>query len=527
MRDFSKPQRSVAIAEHGMAATSVPLATLTALDILRNGGNAVDAAIAAVAVLSVVEPAMTGIGGDCFALYSPKGGTPLALNGSGRAAEAATIDWYGERGMAAIPPTSPHAVTVPGAVDAWLQLHHDHGSMDIAAVLAPAIRAAEEGFRLTPRVAYDWTVGAERLRHDLAAAQHYLPGGAAPRIGDLFRQPALAATLRRIAGEGRAAFYEGAVAAEIVAHLRELGGLQTVEDFAAQRCDYVTPISTSYRGTEVFECPPSGQGIIALIMLRTLSGYDLASSRWSEADRIHLLAEATKAAYALRDAHLCDPAFHQLPIEEFLSEERAARTRAAITLERALPVAHWEDSGHRDTTYLCVVDRDRNAVSLINSIFNSFGSGIFAARSGVLLHNRGGGFRTLAGHPNAIAPRKRPMHTIIPAMAMRDGKVTMPFGVMGADYQAVGHVHILSEMLDRGRDPQAAIDAPRSHAIPGALLLEPTIPRDIAADLERRGHRIEWVQTPLGGAQAIQIDWQRGVLLGASEPRKDGCALGY
>ncbi|MDB5410498.1 MAG: gamma-glutamyltransferase [Rhodospirillales bacterium] len=527
MRDFSKPQRSVAIAEQGMAATSVPLATVTALDMLRSGGNAVDAAIAAVAVLSVVEPAMTGIGGDCFALYSPKGGVPIALNGSGRAPAAATVDWYRERGIAAIPPISPHGVTVPGAVDAWLQLYHDHGSKDLGAVLAPAIRAAEEGFRVTPRVAFDWAAGAERLRHDPAATQQYLAGGAAPRTGDLYRQPALGATLRGIASHGRSAFYEGEVAAEIVAHLQDLGGLQTVEDFAAQRCDYVAPISASYRGTDVFECPPSGQGIIALIMLRTLSGYDLASSRWSEADRIHLLAEATKAAYALRDAYLCDPAFHQLPIEEFLSEERAARTRAAITLERALPVAHWEETAHRDTTYLCVVDRDRNAVSLINSIFNSFGSGIYAARCGVLLHNRGCGFRTTPGHPNAIAPRKRPMHTIIPAMAMRDGKVAMPFGVMGADYQAVGHVHILSEMLDRGRDPQAAIDAPRSHATPGALLLEPTIPEEVAGDLARRGHRIEWVETPLGGAQAIEIDWQRGVLTGASEPRKDGCALGY
>jgi gamma-glutamyltranspeptidase / glutathione hydrolase len=527
MRDFSKPQRSVAIAENGMAATSVPAATMAALDMLRNGGNAVDAAIAAVAMLSVIEPAMTGIGGDCFALYSPRGGMPVALNGSGRAPAAATTEWYGERGFIGIPVVSPHAVTVPGAVDAWLQLHGDHGRKDIGAVLAPAIKAAEEGFRVTPRVAYDWMVGAERLRHDPAAAQQYLPGGAAPVTGDLFRHPALGATLRRIARDGRAAFYEGEVASEIVACLRKLGGLQTVDDFAAQRCDYVTPISTAYRGTDVFECPPGGQGIIALVMLRTLSGYDLASTRWSEADRIHLLAEATKAAYALRDAYLCDPDFHRLPIEDFLSEERAARTRAAITLERALPVAHWEPAGHRDTTYLCVVDRDRNAVSLINSIFNGFGSGIHAPRSGVLLHNRGSGFRTTPGHPNAIAPRKRPMHTIIPAMAMKEGRAVMPFGVMGADYQAVGHVHLLSEMLDRGRDPQQAIDAPRSHATSDALLLEPTISREVAADLARRGHRIEWVQTPLGGAQAIEIDWRRGVLIGASEPRKDGCALGY
>jgi gamma-glutamyltranspeptidase/glutathione hydrolase len=527
MRSFNGPGTSLAYGEHGMAATSLPLATLTAIDVLRSGGNAVDAAIAAVAMCCVAEPAMTGIGGDCFVLYAAKGGRPIALNGSGRAPAAADVGWYQERGIAAIPAMSPHAVTVPGAVDAWFRLLADHGTKDMAELLRPAIRVAEEGFRVSPRVASDWAEQREKLAYDPGATTHFWAGGASPKAGDLFRQPALAATLTRIGKEGKSAFYEGAVADEIVSHLRALGGLHTAADFAAAHCDYVEPISTVYRGHEIFECPPNGQGLAALIMLRALAGYDLASERWSEADRIHLLAEVTKAAYHLRDAYFCDPKHHPVAIADFLSEVRAERTRTAIIMERALPGSHWEAAEHKDTTYLAIVDRDRNAVSFINSLFAGFGSGIYAPRSGVVLHNRGMSFRTVPGHPNAIAPGKRPMHTIIPSLAMKDGRTVMPFGVMGGHYQAVGHVHLLSEMLDRGRDPQEASNAPRSHAFEGVLRLENTIAPEIAADLARRGHRIEWQAKGLGGCQIIEIDWQRGVLIGATEARKDGFALGY
>jgi gamma-glutamyltranspeptidase / glutathione hydrolase len=527
MRDFFGPNRLPAIGEHGMAATSVPLATLTAVDVLRSGGNAVDAAIAAVAVMCVAEPAMTGIGGDCFVLYSPRGGKPIALNGSGRAPAAATVDWYHERKIAAIPALSPHSVTVPGAVDAWFRILGDHGTKDMAELLQPAIRVAEDGFRIGARVAFDWTDQREKLSYDPAATRHYLPGGEFPKAGDLFRQPALGATLRRIARVGRDAFYAGEVAAEIVAHLRELGGLHTLDDFAAQRCNYVEPIATNYRGYEVFECPPNGQGLAALIMLRALAGYDLPGDRLSEADRIHLLAETTKAAYWLRDAYFCDPEHHPVDVAELLSEDRAERIRGAISLQRALPAERWEEIEHKDTTYLTVVDRDRNAVSFINSLYNGFGSGIYAEKSGVVLHNRGMCFRTIPGHPNAIAPGKRPMHTIIPGMAMKDGKAVLPFGVMGGHYQAVGHAQIISDIVDRGRDPQQAADAPRSHAIDGVLKLERTVPEAVATDLARRGHKIEWLKRPLGGCQMIEIDWQRGVLVGGSDPRKDGLALGY
>lgn len=527
MRDFFGPGRSPAIGEHGMAATSVPLATLTAIDVLRSGGNAVDAAIAAVALMCVAEPAMTGIGGDCFVLYSPKGGRPIALNGSGRAPAAATVEWYRDHKIAAIPAMSPHAVTIPGAIDAWFQLLHDHGTKEMAELLQPAIRAAEEGFRVGPRVAADWADQRQKLSYDPHATQHYMPGGAPPKAGDLFRQPALGATLRRIAREGRSAFYEGEVAAEMVEHLRELGGLHTLEDFAAQRCNYVEPVSTEYRGYEVFECPPNGQGLAALIMLRTLAGYDLSSDRFTEADRIHLLAEASKAAYYLRDAYFCDPEHHPIDVGGLLSEARAERIRNAISLDRAVPEARWDEIEHKDTTYLTVVDRDRNAVSFINSLFNGFGTGIYARKSGIVLQNRGMSFRTIPGHPNAIAPGKRPMHTIIPAMAMKNGRAVMPFGVMGGHYQAVGHTHVVSQIVDRGRDPQEAADAPRSHATEGVLKLERTVPEAVASDLAKRGHKIEWQAKPMGGCQIIEIDWERGVLVGGSDPRKDGFALGY
>jgi gamma-glutamyltranspeptidase/glutathione hydrolase len=527
MRDFHQPRRSAAIASEAMAATSHPFATLTALDILRAGGNAMDAAIAAVAVLGVVEPQSTGIGGDCFMLYSPRAGAPIALNGSGRAPHKARVEWYVEHGMRSIEPESPHAVTVPGAIDAWCQLNQDHGGKPLGELLEPAARLAEAGVPIAPRVAHDFAGLAGKIARDEFAAKVFLRDGRLPRFGETLRQPALAATLRRIGREGRDAFYRGPVAAEIVARLNALGGLHTLDDFAEQRSEYVTRISTDYRGTTVHECPPNGQGLAALMILNILRGYDLTSSRLSEADRIHLLAEATKAGYAARDAYFGDPAQAAVPVERLLSADYADQVRERIELKRASAAILPEGPAHRDTVYLCVVDRDRNAVSFINSLFHPFGSGIYAPESGVMLHCRGAMFRTTPGHPNAIGPGKRPLHTIIPGMLMRDGRATMPFGVMGGSYQACGHAHFLSQMLDHGRDPQAALDAPRSFASDGVLALEPTIPEAVAADLARRGHVVAWTEAPHGGGQAIEIDHARGVLIGGSDPRKDGCALGY
>src|SRR5215470_16699129 len=526
MRDFNIPGRSAMVAANGMAATSAPRATLTALDVLRAGGNAVDAAIAAVAVQCVVEPQSTGIGGDCFVLYSPKDGLPLALNGSGRAPAKATVDWYVEHGIREIAVPTPHAVTVPGAVDAWCTINREHGTRSLAELLEPAAQAAEEGYIVTPRVAADWQRNQQKLRDPVTAAL-FLPGGKPPAAGDRMTNPPLAATLRRIGREGREAFYAGAVMHDILTRLKSLGGLHEEEDFAAQRSNWVEPIHASYRGYEVYECPPNGQGMAALMILRTLAGYALAGDSFSEADRLHLLAEASKAAYWVRDNFICDPEHVPVDIADFLSDARAERARRTIGLDRAMPGPHWAEIEHKDTVYLCTVDRDGNACSFINSLFSSFGTGIVAPQSGIVLHNRGTVFRTIPGHPNAIAPAKRPLHTIIPAMLVKDGRVVMPFGVMGGHYQAVGHAHFIHRLLDRGMDPQQAAEQPRILPLNGLLQVERANPDAIVADLATRGHEILIVEVPLGGCQAIWIDRDRGVLIGGSEPRKDGLALGY
>ncbi len=527
MRDFNQPRRSAAVAGEAMAATSHPLATLTALDVLRAGGNAVDAAIAASAVLCVAEPHMTGIGGDCFVLYAPKAqAVPLALNGSGGAPLKATVEWYRERGFSEIPVESVHAATVPGAVDAWCTLLERHGTKDFCELLAPAIKLAEDGVLVTPRPAWDFSLLAGKIGRDAGAARVFMPQGRMPAMGERLKQPALAASLRRIAKEGRRGFYEGPVAADIVKRCAELGGLHTLEDFARHRSEWVSPISARYRGHEVLECPPNGQGLAALMILRTLEGFDL-SDACRETDRIHLLAEATKAAYRARDAFFGDPRQVPVPVERFLSDDYSEKVRRRIDRRRASPAAAWDEPEHKDTIYLCVVDRDLNAISFINSLFHEFGCGVFAPESGVMLHSRGSMFRTIPGHPNAIAPGKRPVHTIIPGMLAKDGRAVMPFGVMGGNYQATGHATVLSRMLDQGLDPQQAAEAPRSFAFNGKLQLEATIPAEIEAELARRGHVVERPVKPLGGCQAIYIDYRLGALIGGSEPRKDGCALGY
>ncbi|WP_207481631.1 gamma-glutamyltransferase family protein [Arenibaculum pallidiluteum] len=525
MRDFTKPGRSAVHAVDCAVATSHPLASVAAMDVLGAGGNAVDAAIAAAAVLCVVEPAMTGIGGDAFALYMPAGAAePLAINGSGRAPAAADPAWYRERGLDAIAQGSAHAVTVPGAVAAWCRLVEDHGTRSLAELLAPAIRYAEEGYPVAPRVAWDWGREAPRLAGDPWASRHLLVDGAAPRVGTRHSQPALGATLRRIAAQGRAGFYEGEVAADLVARLRELGGLHTEEDFAREAPDYVTPIRTGYRGFDVWECPPNGQGVAALLILNLLSGFDPGTL--DEADRVHLHAEATKQAYHNRDLLVCDPECLPLPVETILSDRFADGLRRRISMDRAGVPAPWDATEHRDTICLSVVDRDGNAISWIQSLFHAFGSGIAGPRSGVMLQSRGTSFRLLDDHPNLIGPRKRPMHTIIPGMLTRGGRAVMPFGVMGGHYQAAGHAALVSALLDRGLDLQEAVDAPRSFAFGGELQLEAGIDAAIAAEMERRGHRIHRLDGPTGGAQAIWIDRDAGLLTAASDPRKDGCALG-
>ena len=518
------------IAERGAAATAHPLATLIAIDTLRAGGNAVDAAIAAAAALAVVEPAMTGIGGDCFVLIAPKGGDRvIAYNGAGRAPAAASPEWFLERGIGLISPDSVHSVTVPGAVDAWCRLSKDHGKLGIDRLLQPAIQLAAKGFPVAPKVAADWRRNAERLRADPAARATLLPNGKAPVAGDRIAFPALARSLKAIARDGADVFYRGWIADDMVRRLKAEGGLHTREDFARHRGDYADPISTAYRGTRVWECPPPGQGLTALMLLNILAECPEADGPLS-VDRCHLQIEASKLAYAERDRHLADPQHVAVPVKRLLSRSHAKRLAAAIDPMRAMAaVPPSLLLPHPDTTYLTVVDKDRTAVSFINSIYYPFGSARMAPKSGVVLHNRGACFVVEPGHPNCIGPSKRPMHTIIPAMVTKGGRALVSFAVMGGHYQPVGQAHVLGNMLDFGMDPQAALECPRLFFEEGGVTVESGIPDSLRRDLLDRGHRIVPAEPdePLGGGQVIAIDWKRGVLIAGSEPRKDGLALGY
>jgi len=517
---------------NGMAATSMPAATLTALDILRAGGNAMDAAVAAAAVLAVIEPQSTGIGGDVFCLYAPAGAKQvIALNGSGRAPAAASLDWYEAHGLTAPDADSAHAVTIPGAVAAWETLLAAHGRMGLDSVLQPAIRFAEQGWPVHARVARDWAAAESRLRRQ--GALHFLPGGHAPAEGDVFRQPQLAATLRRIAAQGARGFYEGEVAADMVATLRARGGLHTEADFAEGRtaAAFVTPIRMAWKGYEVWQCPPNGSGLLVLMMLGILDGFAPCPGGALDPLRLHRHIEAARFAYRDRDAFLADPAQVAVPVAKLTSPAYLGALRALIRDDAALPdlPAPGEAAlpAHKDTVYLCVVDRDGNACSFINSIFENFGSAIHAEASGVLLHNRGFSFRYERGHPNAIAPGKRPMHTIIPGMLTRDGACVMPYGVMGGHFQPMGQSLFLTNVVEYGLDIQQALDLPRLFPTGGVVEAERGIPHAVCEALARLGHRPVQVERPHGGGQAIWIDHARGCLIGASDPRKDGIALGY
>ncbi len=532
MRDLHLPGRSPVLSAHGMAATSMPQATLAALDVLRGGGNALDAAVAAAAVLCVVEPMSTGIGGDCFCLYAPaRQCRVVALNGSGRAPAAAALGWFEARGITALGASSPHAVTVPGAVSAWEKLLNAHGTKGLDELLRPAIGFAEDGFFVSSVVAQAWDSQTEKLRH--TEAYPFLPGGRAPLFGDRFVQPHLAATLRGIARHGSRAFYEGEVAADMVAALRRRGGLHTEEDFAAGRsaAHFVEPIRIGWNGFEVWQCPPNGSGLVVLMLLGLLGGFGPAPDGPLGVLRWHRHIEAARLAYRDRDAFLADPLMEDVPVAKLTSPEYLGGLRRLIRDEAAMadlpPAGETDLPRHSDTVYLSVVDRDGNACSFINSLFKRFGSGILAETSGVMLHNRGLGFRLERGHPNCIAPFKRPMHTIIPGMLTRDGAAVMPYGVMGGHYQPMGQTSFLTNFIDYGLDLQESLDLCRLFPTMGKVQVERGVPASLCEGLARLGHAIEAVERPHGGGQAIWIDRARGCLVGASDPRKDGCALGY
>ena len=525
MRDFQLPGRSAVMATQGMCATSHPLAAQAAVDILKRGGNAMDAAIAGAVILGQAEPAMTGIGGDCFALISPAGGDEvIAVNGSGRAPRAADADALRAAGHDTIPLYNPEAVTIPGAIDAFCTMSERYGKLGLADSLAPAIHYMENGVPVPDRVAWDWENNAHLLQG--AARTHFLQNGAAPKRTSLFALPGQADVLKRVARDGRDGFYSGEVAQDMLDTLNALGGVHSDEDFAETKATIGDPISGTYKGQELLEHPPNGQGATAILLLNILSQFDLAAMDPFGAERAHIEAEATKLAYDTRNRFLSDPD-HMTRLDHMMSMETAQNLAALIHRKKAIDgPAALSEAVHKDTIYITVVDRDRMVVSLIYSIFHSFGSGIASEKFGILFQNRGGGFTLEKGHPNEYGPGKRPMHTIIPAMLRNQARITMPFGVMGGQYQSTGHARVVTNMTDFGLDPQAALDAPRCFAEKGKLMVERGYSDDVRAELTALGHEVETPEVAIGGAQAILIH-ENGTLEGASDPRKDGCAIGY
>ena len=522
--------RSPVLARNGMIATSQPLASAAGLRVLMDGGNAVDAAIAAAAVLNVVEPMMCGIGGDLFALYwDGETETLHGLNATGKAGSRSDADRLRADGLTRMPGSGPLAVTVPGALDGWDELVSRFGTRPLGDLLQPAIRHAEEGFPVSEVIAMQWRQAEAKLARHPASAENYLVDGRrAPRHGEVFRSPDLAATFRRIADEGAQTFYRGAIADAIHDFMEAEGGFVTREDLAAHDSLWVDPISTTYRGVEIFQIPPNSQGFVALEMLNILEGYnDLTALGHNSPAYLHRLIEAKKLAFADRDAYLADPEHMRVPVETLVSKDYAAIRRESIEADRAareVPPGITDDG---DTIYLTVVDRDRNAISLIYSIFGSFGSGLVVPGTGITLQNRGTGFSLEEGHPNELAPGKRALHTNMPGMAFRDGRPWLTYGVMGGGMQPQGHTQVLLNIIDFGMHVQKAGEMARFRHSGSGVGLESGIDGDARAALTRMGHTVMTRFDAYGGYQAIMIDWENGVLFGGSDLRKDGAAMGY
>lgn len=535
--------RSVTLARHGMVAAAQPLAVQVGIDVLKRGGSAVDAAIAVNAALALMEPVSCGLGGDLFALvWDPKTSSLYGLDGSGRAPHALSIDQVPAEKDGTIPLYSPYAWTVPGCVDGWFTLHARFGRLPMAELLRPTITYAREGFPVTQVIAGAWLRAARTFAGKPGFKEVFLPNGHPPREGDLFTNPALARTLETLAREGRDAFYTGPIAAAIIAYSRAQGGFFAPQDLASHHSDWVQPLSTTYRGWQVWELPPPGQGLAALQILNILENFDLKALGRNSADFWHILIEAKKLAFEDRARLYADPTFAAVPVSQLLDKGYARRQSQRIHMDRAARSIEPQNPNTRagDTTFLATADSNGMMVALIQSNYTGFGSGYVIPELGFGLQNRGALFALDPAHPNALRPGKRPFHTIIPAFLGKNGTPHMAFGVMGGDMQPQGHVQIVVNIVDFGMNLQEAGDAPRFHHTGsseptgtlmtdgGVVHLESGVPVEVRRELLRRGHRIvESSSTVFGGYQAIWRDVRTGVLFGASESRKDGCAMGY
>ncbi len=532
MTSFHFPsRRSAVLARRGMVATSQPLATMAGLRILMDGGNAADAAVTVASMLNVVEPMSTGIGGDCFALIYEAGTDQVtALNGSGRAPAAFTLEEAQRLGLEAIPLTGPLPVTVPGAASGWEALLERHGTMSLADCLAPAIAIAEDGFPVSERISAGWKRSEAKLSQHREARRVYLP---VPSVGNIHRQTDLARTFRTVAEGGAQAFYHGVLAENIAAYVQAKGGYLTSEDLATHTATWEVPIRTTYRDVEVLEHPPNGQGLAALVALNIVEGYALRDMDYFDPARWHLMIEAMRLAMADAAQHVADPTVVNVPVAALLSKEYAARRRSLIQPDRALDIVAPGQPEHRDTVYLTVVDGQGNAISFINSLYHLFGSGLVVPGTGICLQNRGACFTLEPGHPNTLAGGKRPYHTIIPAMALREGRLWLSFGVMGGFMQPQGHLQVITNLVDYDMNPQTALDAPRFRVDEHGGLradIETGVPLKTRKALAAMGHNVQPQTTfspGFGSGDIIARDLETGVLCGASDPRKDGCAVGY
>ncbi|NOY37138.1 MAG: gamma-glutamyltransferase [Chlorobi bacterium] len=532
--------RSEVIAQHGMACTSQPLVTQIALDILKKGGTAVDAAIAADAALGLMEPTGSGMGGDLFAIvWDAKTQKLYGLNGSGRSPRSLTLGYFKEKGYTHIPPHGPLPVSVPGCVDGWFTLHDKFGKLPMTEILQPAVNYAREGFPVSELIAYYWQSNARVLQKYENFKEIFMPGGHAPHKGEVFKNPYLANTLEKVAKGGRDAFYKGDIAHTIADYMKRQGGFLSYEDLASHHSEWVEPVSVNYRGYDIWELPPNGQGIAALEILNILEGYDIKSMGFGSADYIHTFVEAKKLAFADRAKYYADPDFAKIPVEQLLSKEYAAKRRAEINPRRAARSDAAGKLEQGETVYMTVADQWGNMVSLIQSNYRGMGSGMTPDGLGFVLQDRGELFNLKEGEANTYAPGKRPFHTIIPAFITKDGKPWISFGVMGGAMQPQGHTQIVVNLIDFGMNLQEAGDAPRirhtGSSQPtgevmtdgGTVYLESGIPYEVIRNLVRRGHRIQWTIGGFGGYQAIMWDAKNKVYYGASESRKDGQAAGY
>ncbi len=527
MRNFQKQGRSLVLSYNGMVASSHSLSSSIGIEILKKGGNAVDAALAMAFVLPLCEPQSTGFFGDIFCIISQSNDSKfIGLNGSGRSPSMANSEILKSDGYKKIPETDISTITLPGAMKAFESLHKNFSLLDLKELCQPAIHYAKTGVVVSPRVALDWKISLNNLKG--SSQKFYTKSGKAYEIGDVFFAPQQAYVLEKFAKYGAKGFYEGEVAEDLISSLNELGGFHTFDDLKNVSFEYVNPIIIDFEKHSLVELPPNGQGVTAFLIKKMLDRLNIKDIDPRSSERVHLEAEVVKIAYNIRNQYLGDPNFYDFELKHFCSDKFIEKYLNQIDFNKANNEinTNWENH-HKDTVYLTVVDKNRQMVSLIFSIFNSFGSGYASEKFGLLFHNRGAGFTLESGHPNELVGNKRPLHTIIPAFLKKKDDFIMPFGVMGGQYQANGHARVVSNIIDYGMDIQTAIDFPRSFPENGCLKLEEGYSDKVASELENKGHKILRPDQPIGGSQAIMYDLKKDILIGGSDPRKDGCALGY